>query len=292
MPRSDARARPRSGGGLGGVRARGGTRVGRARCVRAAAYTWRQLITNTHCYVGRAVIARLDLLALGYVPPVSTPLGGTAMLAPRAAVMSAAVEEGSGPALRVPPWRAARSWLASLVGFVAFGQLVVGMFVVGMPEAPAPLGESATAAVAFGLAGALALGVPAALAVRGDHAPGRPPGRLARARSPRGARSRRSSRSRSRRSRPAVLSDWGYVRAPGVILRRGRGGDDGRRHRRHARWTGSPIPIEHPMHLTSLLPASIAAPERFRVCSCRDRAPCRRRAARSPRGRRRRGGGR
>src|ERR1700694_2430401 len=69
------------------------------------------------------------------------------------ALMSPAFEEAA--AFRFGFRRGALAfWLASLVGFVAWGHLVACMFVDAMPESPAPLGESGGAAGAVGLAGA------------------------------------------------------------------------------------------------------------------------------------------
>jgi len=130
--------------------------------------------------------------------------------------MSAALEEAT--VLRFGFRRGALAfWLASLVGFVAYGQLIVGVFVGGMPEAPTPLGESASAAVAVGLAGALALGAPAALLFAGVM--GRV-GRRGAWRAPLitgGALSAVLALA-FRALAAAALSDWGYVRAPGVLF--------------------------------------------------------------------------
>jgi len=138
------------------------------------------------------------------------------MLAPRAAAMSAAVEETA--VLRFGFRRGALAfWLASLVGFVAYGQLIVGMFAGGMPEAPTSLGESASAAAAVGLAGAIALGAPAALLFAGVmHQVGRGGGWRA-ALVTGGALSAILALA-FRALAVSVLSDWGYVRVPGVFF--------------------------------------------------------------------------
>jgi hypothetical protein len=54
-------------------------------------------------------------------------------------------------------------WVASLAGFVGWGQLVGGVAASAMDGGPAPAGEAATTALALGLAGAVVLGAPAAL---------------------------------------------------------------------------------------------------------------------------------
>ncbi|HEX7624724.1 MAG TPA: hypothetical protein VF400_14200 [Anaeromyxobacteraceae bacterium] len=130
--------------------------------------------------------------------------------------MSAAFEEVA--AFRFGFRRGALAfWLASLVGFVAFGHLVACMFVDAMPEAPAPLGESVSAAVAVGLAGAMALGAPAALLF------GVVMHRLHRRGAWRAALVTGGALSvvlalAFKALAVAVLADWGFVRAPGVFF--------------------------------------------------------------------------
>ena len=145
--------------------------------------------------------------------------------------MSAAFEEAT--AFRFGFRRGALAfWLASLVGFVAYGHLVACMFVDAMPEAPAPLGESVSAAVAVGLAGAVALGAPAALlfgvVMRRLHRRGEWRAALVTG----GALSVALQRPRGRRN-----GGLGIRSRARSVLRHGCGGDDGRRRRRHARWT-------------------------------------------------------
>lgn len=130
--------------------------------------------------------------------------------------MSAAFEEAT--AFRFGFRRGALAfWLASLVGFVAYGHLVACMFVDAMPEAPAPLGESVSAAVAVGLAGAVALGAPAALlfgaVMRRLHRRG-----AWRAALVTGGALSVAVALAFKALAAAVLADWGFVRTPGVFF--------------------------------------------------------------------------
>ncbi|HYS82910.1 MAG TPA: hypothetical protein VEM76_19555 [Anaeromyxobacteraceae bacterium] len=138
------------------------------------------------------------------------------MLAPRPSATRVAFEEAT--TLRFGFRRGALAfWLASLVGFVAWGYLLAGVAIGGMPEAPAAFGESAATAVAVGIAGAIALGVPAALLFAGVM---RRVGRQGawRAAVVTGGVLSAALAFAFEALAALVMSDWGYARAPGVLV--------------------------------------------------------------------------
>ena len=138
------------------------------------------------------------------------------MLAPRTSATGVALEEAT--ALRFGFRRGALAfWLASLSGFVAWGYLLAGVVIGGMPEAPAAFGESATTAVAVGLAGAIALGAPAALLFAAIMRCVGRDGAWRAAVVTGGALSAALALAFEALA-AVVMSDWGWARAPGVLV--------------------------------------------------------------------------
>jgi hypothetical protein len=138
------------------------------------------------------------------------------MLAQRTVISRGALEEAT--VLHFGFRRGALAfWLASLIGFVAYGHLLAGVFMGGMPESLAAFGESATTAVAVGLAGAIALGAPAALLFAGVMRFAGRHGAWGAAVVTGGALSAGLALA-FRGLAAAVMSDWGYARAPGVLI--------------------------------------------------------------------------